>query len=100
MTLADYEKASKSPFVHVQTGRNGGSWAVFQIASEFMMWISARFKVWFIKDYEQMKRKELLESKNLDKFFAQKNVDNLLESLRYEQDRLDKLNDETKELGS
>ncbi len=98
LTLADYEKATKSPFVHVQAGGGGGSWAVFQIATEFMMWISARFKVWFIKDYEVMKRNELLAEKNLDKFFAQKNIDNLLEILHNMQDRFDKLNRYSKEL--
>ena len=100
LTLADYEKATKSPFVHVHAGRGGGSWAVFQIAAEFMMWISARFKVWFIKDYEVMKRNELLEEKNLDKFFAQKNIDNLLEILHNEQDRFKKLSQDSKKLDS
>ena len=65
-----------------------------------MMWISPKFKVWFMADYENMKRQQLLSQINIDKFFAQKNVDNLMETLRNEQDRLDYLNDEKKKLES
>jgi len=99
-TIEDWVKLTGTAFMKVERGRYGGTWAIFNIASDFMMWISPKFKVWFIKDYEVMKRKELLAEKNLDKFFAQKNVDNLLEILHNEQDRLKKLGDDSKELDS
>lgn len=97
-TIEDWVNLTGTKFMKVERGRYGGTWATFNIASDFMMWISPKFKVWFMKDYEVMKRKELLAEKNLDKFFAQKNIDNLLEILHNEQDRFEKLNQETKKL--
>jgi len=91
--LEDFEAATGSPFVSARN-KNDGSWAIFEISSEFMMWIHAKFKVWFMKDYKRMK---LEERNNLllgDKFYAQKNVDNLMESLRYEEERLKNINKE------
>lgn len=95
----DFEIETGTPFISARNKRDG-AWAVFQIASEFMMWISPKFKVWFMADYEEMKREQLLMKLNTDKFFAEKNVDNLMESLRNERDRLDRLTEEKKDLES
>lgn len=97
-TIQDWVNVTDTKFIAVERGRYGGTWAIFNIASDFMMWISPKFKVWFIKDYEQMKKRTLLEEKSTDKFFAQKNVDNLMETLRNEQERLEKLNQDVKKL--
>ena len=99
MRPEDLEIQTGTPFISARNTK-AGVWATFQIASEFMMWISPKFKVWFMADYENMKRQQLLSQINIDKFFAQKNVDNLMETLRNEQDRLDYLNDEKKKLES
>ena len=61
-----------------------------------MMWLSSVFQIWFVRDYRRMKEIELSEELKLEKFYAQKNVDNLMESLRNEQDRLEQLKTKTK----
>lgn len=91
--LEDFEVEASSPFVSTRN-KNDGAWAIFEIASEFMMWIHAKFKVWFMKDYKRMKLEERKLLLDTEKFFAEKNVDNLLESLRNEQDRLENINKE------
>lgn len=90
LMLEDFEIEMNSPFVSTRK-RNEGTWAVFEISSEFMMWIHAKFKVWFIKDYKEMKIAEMKRLLEADQLYAQKNVDNLMESLRYEQDRLENI---------
>jgi len=97
LSLGDYERELRSPFISVQRGKNG-SWAIFQISLEFMTWISTKFKVWFIADYERMKIEEMKNKLRLDKFYTQKNIDNLMEALRYEQDRLNDIEGEQKQL--
>lgn len=95
----DFEVETGTPFISARNKKDG-VWAVFQIASEFMMWISPKFKVWFMADYEEMKRQQLLIRLNTDKFFAEKNVGNLMEALRNEKDRLDRLIEQKKDLDS
>ena len=41
-----------------KTGRYGGTYAHKDIAFEFAMWISLEFKVFLIKDYQQLKEAE------------------------------------------
>jgi hypothetical protein len=41
-----------------KTGRYGGTYAHKDIAFEFAMWISPEFKVFLIKDYQQLKEAE------------------------------------------
>jgi len=99
MRPEDFEIATGTPFISARNTKTG-VWATFQIAGEFMMWISPKFKVWFMADYEEMKRAQLVSKLKMDKFLAQKNADNLMESLRNEQDRLESLNEEVKKLES
>ncbi len=47
-------------------------------------------------DYERMKIEEM--RLKTEKFLTEKNIDNLMETLRYEQDRLDDLENQQKEL--
>lgn len=97
LSLGDYERELRSPYISVQRGKNG-SWAIFQISLEFMTWISTRFKIWFMADYERMKIEEMRLKLKTEKFLTEKNIDNLMETLRYEQDRLDDLENQQKEL--
>jgi len=90
----DYVTQTNAKFIKVKQGRYGGTFANFDIASHFMMWLSSIFMVYFIRDYRRMKEIELQESKSLQTFYAQKNVDNLMETLRNEQDRLELLKKE------
>ncbi len=95
----DFEVETGTPFISARNKKDG-VWAAFQIAAEFMMWISPKFKVWFMADYEDMKRQQIIMKLNTDKFFAEKNVDNLMEALRNEKDRLDELISEKNKLES
>ena len=90
-TLSDFQKITESPFVKVTKGRYGGSWAVFDIAVELMMWINAQFKVWFIADYKRMKELEVKNNTDYKLWRAEKKVDGLLEVLRFEQDEVEEL---------
>ena len=90
VSISDYISATNAKFMKVEKGRYGGVYANFDIAAHFMMWLSSVWQIFFIKDYHRLKMKELDEDDRLltDIFFAQKNVDNLMESLRNEEDRL------------
>jgi len=91
VSSGDYVTKTNAKFIKVKEGRYGGTFANFDVASHFMMWLSSIFLVYFIRDYRRMKEIELKENKSLQAFYAQKNVDNLLETLRNEQDRLELL---------
>lgn len=41
-----------------KAGRYGGTYARTDIAFEFAMWVSAEFRLYLIKDYQQLKEKE------------------------------------------
>ena len=96
VSAGDYVQKTNAKFIKVKQGRHGGTFATFDIASHFMMWLSSIFMVYFIRDYRRMKEIEMKESNNLQLFFAEKNVDNLLETLRNEQDRIGLLKEEKK----
>ncbi len=49
-----------------KAGRYGGTYAHKDIAFEFAMWLSAKFKLYVIKDYERLKIKEAQETKSLE----------------------------------
>lgn len=93
VSVSDYVTATNAKFMRAEKGRYGGVFANFDISAHFMMWLSSAWQIFFIKDYHRMKLKELEEKDSLlsDVFYAQKNVDNLTESLRFEQDRLELL---------
>jgi len=95
-TLTDFVKITKTPFIKVSKGRYGGTWAVFDIASAFMMWINKKFMVWFIYDYRQMKEHEQKGKLGYAQWRTQKKVDNLLEVLRFEQEELKTIEEQNK----
>ena len=58
------------------TGRYGGTYAHKDIAFEFGMWISPKFKLYLIKDYQRLKEEEQLKLNsewNLSRFLAKTN---------------------------
>lgn len=95
-SVKEYIKFTETPFMKSQSGRYGGTWAVFDIAADFMMWISAPFKVWFVKEFRLMKQTDDINKLAYDEWKSQKKVDSLMEVLRFEQDEL-KLIQEKKE---
>lgn len=93
-----YVKKTNAKFLKTSRGQYGGTFANFDIAAHFMMWLSSVFQIWFVRDYRRMKEAEVSDELRLEKFYAQKNVDNLMESLRNEQERLENLNEKTKKV--
>ena len=45
--------------IFAQRGKQGGTYAVKDIAYEFAMWVSPKFKLYLIKEYERLKKGEL-----------------------------------------
>jgi len=84
-SVKEYVRVTETPFMKSESGRYGGTWAVFDISVSCMMWLSAKFKVWFIQDYRKMKEAELKSILEFDEWKSQKKVDGLMEVLRFEQ---------------
>ena len=90
-SVKEYIKFTETPFMESKSGRFGGTWAVFDIAADFMMWVSAPFKVWFVKEFRLMKEAEQTRNLDYDEWKSQKKLDSLMEVLRFEQDDLKKI---------
>ena len=97
VNIQEYINETNAKFIRVKQGRYGGTFANFDIAAHFMMWISSAFQVWFVGDYRRMKEEEKRRAAQGQIFYAQKNVDNLQESLRNELDRLTELKEKAGE---
>ena len=73
-----------------KSGKYGGTWAVMDIAINFMFWLSPRFQVWFIKEFKAMKQKELnssiAEKSVMHQWLLEKIEDNALENNRLARD--------------
>jgi len=87
-SVKEFVRVTQTPFMRSESGRYGGTWAVFDIAASCMMWLSAKFKVWFIQDYRLMKESELRAQLTAEEWQTQKKVDGLTEVLRFEKDEL------------
>ncbi len=97
-SVKEYVRVTGTPFMKSESGRYGGTWAVFDIAASCMMWLSAKFKVWFIQDYRRMKEAELHSLLEFDEWKSQKKVDGLMEVLRFEQEELKIIKEKKKKL--
>ena len=101
-SVKQYTEQTNAKFIRAKTGRYGGTFGNFDISIHFLMWISSVFQIWFIRDYREMKEKQLLNAKSTkltgEEWESQKKIDNLMETLRLEQDRLDKLRKEKQKL--
>ena len=69
-----------------KAGRFGGTWAVVDIATDFLQWLNPYFKVLFMRDYWQMKTIEMqnenLLNRKIQQFFLEKISENTLEANR------------------
>lgn len=87
-----------------KSGRYGGTWAVMDIAINFMFWLSPRFQVWFIKEFRQMKSREeqqaLQERSNMQLWMLQKIEDSALQNTRFAADLKDIIEEDKKKLES
>jgi len=98
VSTEQYVKTTNAKFLKTKRGRNGGTFVNFDIATHFMMWLSSVFQIWFVRDYRRMKEAEKEEELKLEQFYAEKNVDNLIETLRNEQERLELIEKKTQKL--
>ena len=62
MSVKQWSERTKSKGVIAKTGRYGGTYAHKDIAFEFAMWISPKFKLYLIKEFQKLKE---LEQKQL-----------------------------------
>ena len=58
LSAKEWMEKTKAIGIIAKTGRYGGTYAHKDIAFEFAMWISPEFKVFLIKDYQQLKENE------------------------------------------
>ena len=63
LSVKEWVKKTNSIGIISKTGRYGGTYAHKDIAFEFGMWISPKFKLLLIKEYESLKKKEQNELK-------------------------------------
>lgn len=58
MSPSKWIKATNAIGITSKSGRYGGTYAQSDIAFEFASWISVEFRLYLIKDYQQLKQKE------------------------------------------
>jgi hypothetical protein len=58
LSVKEWVEKTNAIGLKASTGRYGGSYAHSDIAFEFGMWISAEFKVYFIKEFQRLKADE------------------------------------------
>ncbi len=97
-SVKEYVRVTQTPFMRSESGRYGGTWAVFDIAASCMMWLSARFQVWFVQDYRRMKELEMQGMLSHKEWKSEKKVNSLMEVLRFEQDELEAIQEKRKKL--
>lgn len=102
ISLDDFIKRTDAKFVRIKRGRYGGTWVVFEIAVNFMNWLSPKFEVHFNKEFKRMKKSELetasMIEKKTDRWLLQKIEDSALEANQLARDlgeRLEKKIDKT-----
>lgn len=90
ISLQDYITRTNAKFMRMKKGRYGGTWVVFEIAVNFMTWLSPKFEVHFNKEFKRLKKAEwetqLLEEKRTDRWMLQKIEDNALAAHRLAKD--------------
>ena len=60
ITAKRYIEATDAIGIQAKSGRYGGTYAHSDIAINFMYWISPKFQVWFIKEFQRLKENESL----------------------------------------
>ena len=60
LTPQQWIKATDAIGIVSKSGRYGGTYAHTDIAFEFVLWISPEFKLYIIKDYQRLKKDEVL----------------------------------------
>jgi len=99
-SVKKYVKKTNAKFLKAKEGRAGGTYASFDIAIQFCMWISSKFQIWFIRDYRKMKELEQNAMLNYEEWKTQKNIDAAMDILRFEQDALEIIDAKKKKLKS
>lgn len=98
MSIDELVKRTKSKHLRAKQGRYGGTFATFDIAAHFMMWLSSVFYVWFIGDYKRMKQKEQKELLKMKLWESGKKRDALETASLFENDEFERLKKEYEKL--
>lgn len=61
MSVKQWVKRTNSKGIIAKAGRYGGTYAYKDIAFEFASWVSPKFKLYLIKEFERLKEKERVE---------------------------------------
>ena len=61
ISVKEWSNKTNAIGIVAKTGRYGGTYAHKDIAFEFGMWISPKFKIYLIKDFERLKQEEQKE---------------------------------------
>ncbi|MCL2140125.1 MAG: KilA-N domain-containing protein [Dehalococcoidia bacterium] len=86
ISVKDWVAKTNAIGVRATAGRYGGTYAYKDIAYEFGMWISPQFKIYLIKEFERLKKEELLRlgwdiKRNLTKINYRVHTDAIKENL-------------------
>ena len=57
-SIKDFISKTDTIGIQSRSGRYGGTWAHSDIALNFMYWVSPKFQVWFIKEFQALKKME------------------------------------------
>ena len=77
VTLNNLIKATNMKGLRSKRGKYGGTWAHSDIALNFCYWLSPKFQVYFIKEFQRLKKEEF-NQKNLE-WHISKITDNIEE---------------------
>jgi len=98
ISLEDYIERTNAKFLKTKKGRYGGTWVVFEIAVNFMNWLSPKFEVYFNREFKRMKNAEIeaakFDKRRTDRWLLQRIEDNALEVNRMARDLGEKLDTE------
>lgn len=98
--VTEYAKRTNAKFLKAKEGRAGGTYACFDIAIQFCMWISSKFQIWFIRDYRKMKEADQQNLLQYEEWKTKKNIDAALQIMRFEEENLDTIKKKKKKLKS
>lgn len=96
--VSEYVKRTNAKFLKAKEGRGGGTFASFDIAIQFCMWISSKFQIWFIRDYRKMKEAKQQSLLQYEEWKTQKSIDAAMQIIRFEEENLEVIKEKKKRL--
>lgn len=74
MSVKQWVTRTNSKGIVAKAGRYGGTYAYKDIAFEFASWVSPQFKLYLIKEFERLKKKNKLYWDGVQKENLQKSI--------------------------